>query len=113
MTPPEPETPLSAAEKRRLEQLERQLVVQFPDLDDALRDGRRVRRWLPTPEIAIAAVLALGLLAAAVVVGGIGLAVAELAAMGVTAVAVVGVPILIRRRAGAAPGTGTPAQPTT
>ncbi|MGD9987713.1 DUF3040 domain-containing protein [Pseudonocardia sp.] len=119
MTPPEPETPLSSAERQRLEQLERQLVVQFPDLDDALRGKRRRRRPpVPSPELALAAVLAVSLLVAAVLLGGPGLGAAELAAMCVTAVLVFGVPALMRRRAqratpGAAPSTGSPATPPT
>ncbi|GEL26249.1 hypothetical protein PSU4_52030 [Pseudonocardia sulfidoxydans NBRC 16205] len=118
MTPPEPETPLSSAERQRLEQLERQLVVQFPDLDDALRGGRRRRRFVPTPELAVAAVLAVGLLVGSVLLGGLGLGAAELLAMCVTAILVFGVPALLRRRAqqatpGATPSTGSPATPPT
>ncbi|GAY07776.1 DUF3040 domain-containing protein [Pseudonocardia sp. N23] len=116
MTPPDPETPLSSAERQRLEQLERQLVVQFPDLDDALRGGRRRRRLVPRAEFVVAAVLGLGLLAAAVLLGGFGLGAAELLAMCVTAILVFGVPALMRRRAqsaapGTSPSTGSPASP--
>ncbi|MBN9111299.1 MAG: DUF3040 domain-containing protein [Pseudonocardia sp.] len=118
MTPPEPETPLSSAERQRLEQLERQLVVQFPDLDDAMRGGRRRHRFVPKPELALAGVVAVGLLVAAILLGGLGVAAAELLAMCVTALLVFGVPALMRRRAqpaapGATPSTGSPATPPT
>ncbi|GJF02960.1 DUF3040 domain-containing protein [Pseudonocardia sp. D17] len=113
MTPPDPETPLSAAERQRLDQLERQLVVQFPDLDDEFRGHRRrLPRWMRSPELAVGVLLALGLLAAAVVLGGVGLAAAELAAMCVTAGVVLGAPRLLAKHAADSPGTGTPTRPS-
>ncbi|MHA6793993.1 DUF3040 domain-containing protein [Pseudonocardia bannensis] len=72
MTPPEPgPSRLTVAEQRQLEELERQFVVQFPELADALRDGRLP--VLEPPERAAAFVTACILLVTAVLIGGLGL----------------------------------------
>ncbi|WP_214364478.1 DUF3040 domain-containing protein [Pseudonocardia sp. H11422] len=72
MTPPEPEpSHLTVAEHRQLEELERQLVLQFPELAGDLRDGRLP--VLAPPERTAAFVAACVLLVTAVLIGGLGL----------------------------------------
>lgn len=97
VTPPEPDTPLSGDERRRLEQLERQLIGQFPDLHTTLRGNgnRAVARF----EVAVVAVLAPVLLVLAVLAGGLGLAAALLLSMAATAGLRFGARAMARRSA--------------
>lgn len=100
MTPPESRPPhLTEAEQRKLDELERRLKTQFPDLAGDFTGGRLPRLERRRAAIVFAAV-GVALIVLAAVVGGVGGALAVLCTVAATA----GVVTLLRRRA-AHPGS--------
>jgi membrane-associated phospholipid phosphatase len=99
VTPPESRPPrLTEAEQRQLDELERRLANQFPDLAGNFSGGRPPRLERRRVAIVFAAV-GVALIVLAAVVGGVGGALAVLCSLAATA----GVVALLHRRA-ARPG---------
>ncbi|MCW0215314.1 MAG: DUF3040 domain-containing protein [Pseudonocardia sp.] len=96
MTPPESRPPrLTEAEQRQLDELERRLETQFPDLAGDFSGGTRLPRLVLRNVAILLAVAGVALIALAAVIGGVGGAVSVLCSLAATA----GVVLLLRRRA--------------